>query len=167
MPRLRRPPSPSARSPLASTRALLHSIIPAPVRSRSALTSDAVISAIIISWLKFLVPFAGRVIARTGHPMGCPTAMPYGENLFAAFSSDRLGIRFGCLGSGSLTLRRRSRLLGHAQALRHNLLGILGVHILCVLHHAFFRDAFVASNLTAGVAPPRRTAGAVSHPGSA
>src|SRR5260370_7829310 len=147
MPRLRRTTSPSARSPLASTRALLHSIIPAPVRSRSALTSDAVISAIIISWLKFLVPFAGRVIARTGHPMGCPTAMPYGENLFAAFSSDRLGIRFGCLGSGSLTLRRRSRLLGHAQALRHNLLGILGVHILCVLHHAFFRHGFVADNL--------------------
>src|ERR1039458_237358 len=54
MPRLRSTTSPSSRSPLASTRALLHSIIPAPVRSRSALTSDAVISAIIFFW--FLSP---------------------------------------------------------------------------------------------------------------
>src|SRR6478609_4047741 len=46
IPRLRSTTSPSARSPLASTSAFLHSIIPAPVRSRSCLTNCALISAI-------------------------------------------------------------------------------------------------------------------------
>ena len=44
MPFLRRITSPSARSPLASVRAFLHSIMPAPVRSRSCFTNCALIS---------------------------------------------------------------------------------------------------------------------------
>src|SRR5512140_3283417 len=62
MPRLRRTTSPSVRSPLASTSALLHSIMPAPVRSRSALTNAAVISAIYL----YLVPFEGGATWRPG-----------------------------------------------------------------------------------------------------
>ena len=38
------------------------------------------------------------------------------------------GLRFGRFGSRSLTLRSRSRLIGYAGRLRHNLLQILGVH---------------------------------------
>src|SRR5580658_10324705 len=47
MPRLRSTISASSMSPFDSVRALLHSIIPAPVRSRSCLTRLAVISGIV------------------------------------------------------------------------------------------------------------------------
>src|SRR6266545_4290422 len=46
MPRLRSTTSAAGRSPLASCNALLHSIMPAPVRSLNCLTNCAVISAI-------------------------------------------------------------------------------------------------------------------------
>src|SRR5579885_1927090 len=46
MPHLRRSVSASAGSPFASTRAFLHSIMPAPVFSRSCFTNCALISAI-------------------------------------------------------------------------------------------------------------------------
>src|SRR3954464_6497705 len=98
MPRLRSTTSPSVRSPLASTRALLHSIIPAPVRSRSSFTSAAVISAISF----FLLLETERADARS---------------MKLSFGYGGLGRR-GFRGLRRRTLaRRRLRLLGHAQAL--------------------------------------------------
>src|SRR5947207_2931100 len=61
MPCLRRTTSASARSPLVSTSARLHSIMPAPVRSRSCFTCCALIS-IMSSRLYYLgaPPLLGR-----------------------------------------------------------------------------------------------------------
>src|SRR5271155_783835 len=56
MPRLRKMISASARLPLASVRAVLHSIMPAPVRSRSSFTSFALISIDSVRSLVFWVP---------------------------------------------------------------------------------------------------------------
>ena len=53
---------------------------------------------------------------------------------------------FGC---GSFT-RRGSGLLFHAQALRHDLLGVLQVHVFRVLFHAGARRGLVGYNLIGG-----------------
>src|ERR1700684_159548 len=68
MPHLRSNTSPSSRSPLDSTRAFLHSIMPAPVRSRSCFTSAAVISAISL----FFPPLVGQecILHLQGGPPG-------------------------------------------------------------------------------------------------
>src|SRR5580698_3989405 len=73
MPCLRRMISASARLPLASTKAFLHSIIPAPVRSRSSFTSFALISMFFgYSVVRLFGYSVGRLVfhhclARQGH----------------------------------------------------------------------------------------------------
>src|SRR3954467_2421693 len=57
--------------------------------------------------------------------------------LVSAFGDHRLTYRFGGFRRGTLTLRGRW-LVFHAHALRHDLLGVLGVHVLGVFHHRFF-----------------------------
>src|ERR1017187_995993 len=126
MPRLRRTTSPSAKSPLASTSAFLHSIMPAPVRSRSSFTSAAVISIIEVLPIEPIT-------------------------LVSAFGRRRFRNRFGGLRSGTLALLRRlGRLAFQAQALRHDLLGVLGVNILGVVRHAFFGGRLVLNDLVGG-----------------
>src|ERR1039457_4603335 len=130
MPRLRRTTSPSAKSPLASTSAFLHSIMPAPVRSRSSFTSAAVISIIEVLPIE---------------PITLVSA--YGRRRFRR----RFRNRFGGLRSGTLALLRRlGRLAFQAQALRHDLLGVLGVNILGVVRHAFFGGRLVLNDLVGG-----------------
>src|SRR5947209_17556977 len=64
------------------------------------------------------------------------TAAP--EILVSALFGHRLGLGLGDgFGDGSLT-RCRSGLFFHAQALGHDLLGVLGIDILGVLRHAAF-----------------------------
>src|SRR5271166_6259576 len=77
IPCLRRMISASGKLPLASTKAFLHSIIPAPVRSRSSFTSFALISMIRGPGYTLFVGlgragglfgrFRGRPLARQGH----------------------------------------------------------------------------------------------------
>src|SRR5580698_4074058 len=105
MPRLRSTTSASPISPLASLRALLHSIIPAPVRSRSCFTRLALISAI---GLRCRALVCGTVLVLTDFDRGGFTA-----------------------GFGSRTLTPRSRRLfdAHHQAFLHGLFEILRIHI--------------------------------------
>src|SRR5690242_8545047 len=132
MPRLRNTTSASPTSPFVSTRAFLHSIMPAPVRWRSSLTNAAVISAIIPALSDLARP-------RDAAP----------ELLVSALFDRRLGLGFG-FGGGSLTLRRRSGLFFHAQALGHDLLGVLGVHVFGIGRHVPFDRRFVADDLVGG-----------------
>src|SRR5579864_249 len=64
IPCLRRMISASAKFPLASTKAFLHSIMPAPVRSRSSFTSFALISIFsrVFDLLVWLQGFGGNPI---------------------------------------------------------------------------------------------------------
>src|SRR5579864_7728302 len=102
MPRLRSTTSASPISPLASFRALLHSIIPAPVRSRSCFTRLALISAIVLLWFVEQLVLIG-----------------FGRGGFSA-------------GFGSRTLAACGRRLFDAnhQAFLHGLFQILRIHIL-------------------------------------
>src|SRR5471030_2147892 len=139
IPRLRRTTSASTTSPLASTRAALHSIIPAPVSSRNCFTNAAVISA--IRFRRLFVCCAGRGMPR---PYNCRHGP--GSLVSALRCRGRLGARFVCLGRGALA-GSLSRFIRHAHALRHDLLGILGVHIFRVRQHAFFSRGLIADNL--------------------
>src|ERR1035437_7632772 len=158
MPRLRRTTSPSAKSPLASTSAFLHSIMPAPVRSRSSFTSAAVISIIEVLPIEpiTLVSAFGRRRFRNrvgGLPNGGPPAPapPPRPPAPGPPLPRRTRTRFGGLRSGTLALLRRlGRLAFQAQALRHDLLGVLGVNILGVVRHAFFGGRLVLNDLVGG-----------------
>src|ERR1700678_3563809 len=83
MPHLRSSTSPSSRWPLAATRAFLHSLIPAPVRSRRCFTSAAVISAINLCFLPYDLdgdrPPTPRKIARK-RARQTKTSAPPSEN---------------------------------------------------------------------------------------
>src|SRR3954454_22963485 len=132
IPRLRRITSASPMSPLPSTRAFLHSIIPAPVRWRSSFTNAAVIAAIFLLFRLFEGP---------------QEAAP--EFLVAAFLDGLFGFLGGGLGRGSLT-RSRSGLFFHAQALGHDLLGVLGIDVFLVFHHDVFHRRLIGDDLIGG-----------------
>src|SRR5580658_6462590 len=96
MPALRRMISASGRLPLDSIRAFLHSIIPAPVRSRSSFTNFALISMISFTLVSlfparlfhrlgggadFFGGFRSRTLARQGHGRQILVRQPFRHQL--------------------------------------------------------------------------------------
>src|SRR5215472_10031639 len=112
MPHLRSSTSASVISPLASTRAFLHSIMPAPVRSRRSFTSDAVTSAIFPSSQSL----AGRC---------CEQVLLVSALCDGGF---RRRLRYFRVGAFPL-LRDRLGFLFHTQALGHDLVQDLRIHV--------------------------------------
>src|SRR4051812_16419532 len=124
--------------PLVATRAFLHSIMPAPVISRSCFTNCALISAITIL-------IQAHSAADADHPAPERAALytrkatkPHLPGRLIVYCQFRLVFANRCdcfftsLAARSLT-RRRFGLDTSGQALRHQLLGVFRIHVLCVL----------------------------------
>src|SRR5258708_40261588 len=134
MPRLRSTTSASFTSPLASVRAFLHSIMPAPVRSRSCFTSCALISIVFLLCFYTepelaLADCASRLAAGVW-PLSAGLAVA-GRNFFR-----------GCFRGRRLTRQRHRRQILVGNAFRHELLGVLGVDPLRI-GGEFFRHRIV------------------------
>src|SRR5579875_1156475 len=116
MPCLRRYTTAASMSPSVATSAFLHSIIPAPVRSRSFFTSCALISAIYVSYIH---------TTNTGsrEPPGCT------DSLLFADRGGRDGLFGGRLAARALT-RRCFRFATGGEALRHELLLVFRIQVL-------------------------------------
>src|SRR5713226_7323567 len=134
IPFLRNTTSAAGKSPLASVSALLHSIIPAPVRSRNCLTSCAVISAIFPQNLGVRSQDSGeewpRADARSESIL-TPDFCLLDSLLMPAFGDCRFGNRWRRLGGWPLALRCR-RLFFH-EGFRHDLFGVFGIYVLRIL----------------------------------
>src|ERR1700738_2134729 len=120
MPRFRRIISASAKLPLASFSALLHSIIPAPVRSRSSFTSFALISMVVLKVV--LNPFSCCWWKGKPWSLASPElkllASPYvAAHLFRGFLS------------GPLARQRHGRQVLVGNALRHELIELLRIEL--------------------------------------
>ncbi len=140
MPALRRTISASARSPLASIRAFLHSIMPAPVRSRSSFTSCALISIASCRFLSSVVRRAGservaslqRAACRRDYSTVCgvlPTSSP---------ASD----------ARTLARQRHGRQIFVRQTFRHELIELLRIELRVL--RDFLDRSFVGDDLLGG-----------------
>src|SRR5579875_667354 len=138
MPRLRRITSAASMSPFASTSAFLHSIMPAPVRSRSALTICAVISGIVILSVRAGLEKTGRPQTATARSSELPVRVS--AAWLCQAGSDCLFDR-GRLATRSLAGRRFGFASG--QALRHQLFGVLGIEIMAILFRRMFGRALI------------------------
>src|SRR5215467_11216749 len=120
IPRFRKMIYASAKFPLASVRALLHSIMPAPVRSRSSFTSFA-----LISITRFFLVLGFLVPSREPDRQSTASARLFGRAGRARRTSGRLRL----FRRRALAGKRHGRQIFIRQTFRHELIQLLRIEL--------------------------------------